>query len=55
MFAKKLGRLTAGLFVAFGLAFGGASLLAADSGGAYVAAGTTFIGGNAAQLDVDWS
>ncbi len=56
MSAKKLGRFTAGLFVALGLAFGGSILAAADgSGAASVAADTAIIGGTASQLDFEWT
>lgn len=52
MFAKKLGRFTAGLFVALGLAIGGAALAVAD-GGALAAAGSP-ITTTVSTLDVDW-
>lgn len=56
MSAKKLGRFTAGLFVALGLAFGGA--LAASASGhsaAAVAADTSSVGPITAQYEFDWS
>jgi hypothetical protein len=56
MSAKKFGRFTAGLFVALGLAFGGAS--AASAGGsstAVVAANSSAHYVVTAQMDFDWS
>jgi hypothetical protein len=56
MSAKKLGRFTAGLFVALGLAFGGAS--AASAGGnsaAVLAAHGSAQNVVTAQMDFDWS
>ena len=56
MFAKKLGRFTAGLFVALGLAFGGASAAsAAGSSAAVVAANSSAQNAITAQMDFDWS
>jgi hypothetical protein len=55
MSAKKLGRFTAGLFVALGLAFGGSLFASAGgSGAAPVAAGTATIGATAMQMDFEW-
>jgi hypothetical protein len=54
MFAKKLGRFTAGLFVALGLAFGGAALAAASgSDGASATAGSP-VSAVAFSADIDW-
>ena len=55
MSAKKLGRFTAGLFVALGLAFGGALAATAGGSSAAVAANTSQAAVVAAQLDYDWS
>ena len=56
MSAKKLGRFTAGLFVALGLAFGG-SLLANASGNTAAAAAVNLssAGSMVSQGDYDWS
>ena len=55
MSAKKLGRFTAGLFVALGLAFGSSLLASAGgSGAAPVAADTATIGATATQIDFEW-
>ncbi|WP_433724826.1 hypothetical protein ACQP2Y_04395 [Actinoplanes sp. CA-051413] len=55
MSAKKLGRFTAGLFVALGLAFGGSLFASAGGSGAVpVAADTATIGAAAAQMDFEW-
>jgi acyl-coenzyme A thioesterase PaaI-like protein len=54
MSAKKLGRFTAGLFVALGLAFGGSLLAAADSSGMAYAAPASPISASALQLDLEW-
>jgi hypothetical protein len=54
MSAKKLGRFTAGLFVALGLAFGGAlAATAAGNGAADIAAAPVAV--VAIQYDFDWS
>ena len=55
MSAKKLGRFTAGLFVALGLAFGGCLL--ADTGGdnAVVAVPAATVGAPAAMADWEWT
>ncbi|GAA3335429.1 hypothetical protein GCM10020358_03690 [Amorphoplanes nipponensis] len=55
MSAKKLGRFTAGLFVALGLAFGGAA--AASAGGSGATASLPALPNSAvvAQFDYDWS
>ena len=55
MFTKKLGRFTAGLFVALGLAFGGALAATADGSAAVTAAKTLPASAVAAQFDFDWS
>jgi len=55
MSAKKLGRFAVGLFVALGLAFGGALAASAGGGAAAVAANTSVVGAATAQLDFDWS
>jgi hypothetical protein len=55
MSAKKLGRFTAGLFVALGLAFGGALAATADGSSTAVAVNTSSVAVVAAQLDFDWS
>jgi hypothetical protein len=52
MFAKKLGRFTAGLFVALGLAFGGGVL--AVSGGNESATVAAPITAAMYSVDVDW-
>jgi len=55
MSAKRLGRFAAGLFVALGLAFGGA--LAATAGGSsadVVAADTASSGTAAVLVEVEW-
>lgn len=54
MSAKKLGRFTAGLFVALGLAFGGSLLATADNSGLAYAAPAKPISSTMAQLDVEW-
>jgi hypothetical protein len=55
MSAKKLGRFTAGLFVAFGLAIGGSFLAAADGSGATAGATTAASSGSMVVLvDIDW-
>jgi hypothetical protein len=55
MSAKKLGRFTAGLFVALGLAIGGLSLAAADGSGATAGATTAASPASAVLLvDIDW-
>jgi hypothetical protein len=52
MFAKKLGRFTAGLFVALGLAFGGGVLgVAAGNGSATAASPIT---ASLYTADIDW-
>jgi hypothetical protein len=52
MFAKKLGRFTASLFVALGLAFGGGVLAVTDgSGNATAGAPVTSV---ATMTDIDW-
>jgi hypothetical protein len=55
MSAKRLGRFTAGLFVALGLAFGGSLMASAGGDGAapVVADAATF-GVSASQLDFEW-
>lgn len=56
MFAKKLGRFTAGLFVALGLTFGGSFLASADGTGATsAAAASTVASANLSQLDFEWN
>ena len=50
MSAKKLGRFTAGLFVALGLAFGGSLLVAADGSGA-----SSSITAMASTLEAEWT
>ncbi|GAA3910518.1 hypothetical protein [Actinoplanes auranticolor] len=55
MSAKKLGRFTAGLFVALGLAFGGALAAAVDGSSAVAAAKTSPTAAVTAQFDFDWS
>jgi hypothetical protein len=52
MFAKKLGRFTASLFVAFGLAFGGGVLVVAGGNGSATAAAP--ITASIYTADVDW-
>ncbi len=52
MFAKKLGRFTAGLFVALGLAFGGGALAA--TGGSSGAAVAAPIPASLYNVDIDW-
>ena len=55
MSAKKLGRFTAGLFVAFGLAIGGSFLAAADGSGATAGATTAASPSSMVVLvDIDW-
>ena len=55
MSAKKLGRFTAGLFVALGLAFGGSFLTGAGgNGAALVAANTASVSMAATQTDFEW-
>jgi predicted alpha/beta-fold hydrolase len=56
MSAKKLGRFTAGLLVAFGLAFGGSLL--ANAGGNNAAASAVNLSSATSmvtQIDYDWS
>jgi hypothetical protein len=55
MSAKKLGRFAAGLFVALGLAFGGALAASADGSSAAVAALTSPSAVVTAQFDYDWA
>jgi hypothetical protein len=56
MSAKKLGRFAAGLFVALGLAFGGALAASADGSSATsTAANTSPLTVVKAQYDFDWS
>jgi hypothetical protein len=52
MFAKKLGRFTAGLFVALGLAFGGGALAA--TGGIGSATAASPITASVYTADIDW-
>jgi hypothetical protein len=55
MSAKKLGRITAGLFVALGLAFGGSLLAAVDgSGTASVAADTSTVVLSGLNREIEW-
>lgn len=55
MSAKKLGRFTAGLFVALGLAFGGSLLASADgSDAAPVAADKAISDATVTQIDFEW-
>jgi len=51
MSAKKLGRFTAGLFVALGLAFGGVL----GGSNAAAAAPTSTVAAISAQFEYDWS
>jgi len=54
MSAKRLGRFTAGLFVALGLAFGGAlAATAGDNSAAAVAADTASVTA-ASQTEIEW-
>jgi hypothetical protein len=55
MSAKKLGRFTAGLFVALGLALGGSFLASVDgSAAAPVAAHTAVLSGASSQIEFEW-
>ena len=53
MSAKRLGRFTAGLFVALGLAFGG-SLLAGGNDAAHGSAAPVTVSSAASQIDIIW-
>ena len=53
MSAKKLGRFAAGLFVAIGLALGGAALAVVDGGDAPVSSATS-ITATIYRADIDW-
>jgi hypothetical protein len=54
MSAKKLGRFAAGLFVALGLAFGGALAAGAGASSAAVAANTSSVSVTAQQSEYEW-
>jgi hypothetical protein len=55
MSAKKLGRFTAGLFVALGLVFGGSLAAAAGGNGAAPAAAKVVtVSAAATQIDYEW-
>lgn len=53
MSAKKLGRFTAGLFVALGLAFGGSLL--ANAAGNNAAVSVSSVSSMGSQGEYDWS
>ena len=56
MSAKKLGRFTAGLFVALGLAFGGSLLANAGGNNAAVSVATvSSVSSMGSQGEYDWS